>query len=97
MSWMTQMQPSIFAQSKYAKLLDDYCRDQGFGSPHYECSIVNIKDNFGRDVQSFNYKITVPALLNNYGSFQWTKLWPTDVEAREAAAQFVCLQLGMVF
>lgn len=60
--------------------------------PKYELLTMQHADVTGRHVVLYAYKVTIPGLGN--GSFQLSKVWPTELDAREAAAQFVCLQLG---
>jgi RNA recognition motif-containing protein len=85
----------IFLNASYQQVLEDFCRDHNLGVPQYERATVQQKDANGQDVVFYNYKIIIPALTPNYGSFQFPKVWLTDAEAREVAAQFVFQQLGM--
>jgi len=82
--------------TSYQQHLEDFCRDHGFGTPQYERSTIQHKDASGRDVLLYNYKITIPGLVHTHGSFQLAKVWPSEMEAREAAAQFVFVQLGVL-
>jgi RNA recognition motif-containing protein len=82
--------------TSYQQLLEDYCREQQFGTPHFERATVQQKDATGQNVLFYNYKITIPALIATHGSFQLAKVWATEAEAREAAAQFVFIQLGIL-
>ncbi|XP_077986384.1 APOBEC1 complementation factor-like isoform X2 [Glandiceps talaboti] len=73
--------------------LEEICNKNNWGTPVYTLHSTRAHDS---NVQLFLYKVSVPALAGHFpNSFQPNKLCPTVDEAKNYAAEYVLIQLGV--
>ncbi|XP_070532793.1 APOBEC1 complementation factor-like isoform X3 [Ptychodera flava] len=82
-----------FDKKNPVEYLEEICNKNNWGTPVYTLHSTRAPDS---SVQLFLYKVSVPALAGHFpNSFQPNKLCPTVDEAKNYAAEYVLIQLGV--
>lgn len=77
------------------QILYDVCEKNNWGEPVFQLLSAVQNDTGENTQQLFLYKVTIPGLPGQYNHFQGNKLCRYPEEAKQIAAEYVLIQLGI--